>query len=610
MHSDDDLSAIDDLLSLEVGRPPATLPLTILMDEFDTWLSNAVGDAWSRNRGYLRAEWESTCGALPEGVRDALGSAVPEFSTRLSAVLSYDNPPLDVHQQASQTVALLQDSLRLPSTRRALWQDTITAATTDSVNLDHARVVVDEFEAVLRSSGLDVRDVVGRVCGILNDDGREIASLEVRLGLREVPERWAAVEPEAGRSASERIRLSGELIGLGPENGDCVIWLAYSAAELSESVAKMGILSFIHSLLVRDGHSPFVSETELFAEEVGRVAADDVVFARVSLSNHPVVSASADAEILSASIINHLMIDSKSGPWTQLGWRVLLKNGRVRTKSSYMTRAELRQIVPTFECTRIARRIDHDAAALSIALGSKLPFNRSLVEVLATLAAAKEGDDRVQILLYDRVVALVAALFGDGNAISLEDKMMHYWPHDYLRQQSRTAANVALRSSSAFDTRDPVRDKLVAKIYSEDALTWSYRVSIPALVDAGGAVVEAASGSIERRSAIAVVKWWSDGEAYADRIAMLEQDARLHMKRRRRVRNALAHGNPATSEVISRVVPVAAYLARQAVDLALRSVADEVSLRETLDKVSAKQKAFLQAVRAGARPADLLMERP
>ncbi|MDC5699350.1 hypothetical protein OO014_19040 [Intrasporangium calvum] len=201
------------------------------------------------------------------------------------------------------------------------------------------------------------------------------------------------------------------------------------------------------------------------------------------------------------------------------------------------------------------------AAAIEVQTTLDHPFTRDMA-----LRKPSEADISSVIPLSDRVVQHVAAhaAMDPNDLFTLLGKR---WMHARWLNDLQRAAGMCLLGGG--ESRELQHELTVEWLSSQPKQPWILLLADRATDFISLCRLEHERGWIERMFASI-----SDHARYSALIAEYEAEGEVLEKRRRRIRNALVHGNPATFPVVQSVREYAEFLSASALYLALESYVD------------------------------------
>lgn len=220
------------------------------------------------------------------------------------------------------------------------------------------------------------------------------------------------------------------------------------------------------------------------------------------------------------------------------------------------------------------------AAAIEVQTTADRPFSRDMA-----LRKPSEADISSVIPLADRVVQHVAA-HAAMNPNDLFSLLQERWPHARWLADLRRAAGMCLIGGGR---RDDVLHELTVEWFSDrPKQPW-----ILFLADRADDVISLCRLEHERAWIARMFASVSDHAIYSTLIDEYTAEGKVLEARRRRVRNALVHGNPASFTVVASVREYAEFLGGSALNLGLESyvegTAPATALATRTDEFTAMQ---------------------
>jgi hypothetical protein len=558
------------------------LPLTVVIEEIVSWVELASGpDAWRMpaNRDSLRLDLAESVGALGSALRAEVDqplslfqAAFDRLTTSSAAVLK--QPPgmrrfvawTDLTAAARALLSTLDSDLAVG----ASWDDLVATARSRALEGREHRPIAELLFDQLRRRGLEVertsRDVVGVVAF-----GRDAADIE--MDTKDVPldERIANARSIACRPATVE---------------PIVVWLGYQGRVFAHlSAGRVTILDAHWAVPnTQPRRQAFEHKAELWElvqyGSIFKVATrvdeeSDVDFlVRVDLGE----TTAAGAVIRATNIVNTILnvsIHNAGGVRPHLAQYGILMSGQVGSTSFMVSPrdagfpddhygAEITSDAIAKHGPRIAEALAREelprflAAALEVQTTADHPFSRDMA-----LRRPSEADISSVIPLADRVVQHVAAHAALGPN-DLFELLRERWPHFRWLVDIRRAVHMCLLGGGG-------RQELLHDLTREWFANNPSRPWILFVADRAADLLCLCRIEHERAWIARMFASVSDLGEYQSLIDYYTVDGVVLEARRRRVRNALVHGNPASFAVVGSVREYAEFLSGSALNLGLES---------------------------------------
>jgi len=596
----------------------AVLPLTVVIEEITNWVELASGpDAWRKdaNRKSLRLDLEESVAALGSSLTAAIDVPLGRFRTAFSLL-------------TGSTVAVLNQP---PGTRtNAAWAGLVAAAEALLSSLDSDTAVgatLDDLVATAQNHALEGREYMP-IAELLFDqlrrrglsaDGtfRDLVSV-VAFGLS--PEDI----PTAKKDVPLEERMAGaRVIACTPAKVEpTVVWLGYQGRVFPQLSA--GRVEFVDAHWAVPNAQPegqaFEHKAELWElvrygnlfKVASRVdeKSDVDCLVRVELGE----TTGAGAVTRAVNIVNTILnvsIHNAGGIRPHLAQYGVLRGGRASTSSFMVSRREAGFPDDHYGAGMTADAIEEYGPQIAEALArEEFPrFLTAAIEVQTTadhpfsrdmaLRKPSEADITSVIPLADRVVQHVAAHAALDPNTAL-DLLSERWPYARWLTDIQRAVHMCLLGDGR---RRELLDELTFEWYSRDSKRpWILFVADRADDLTSLCLIESERAWIER-----IFRSVSDHAAYAALADAYMVERQVLEARRRRVRNALVHGNPASFAVVESVREYAMFLSGTALQLGLESYVENIAAGTVLAQRTAEYEAMQTGTDAAthwrARPA-------
>ncbi|GAA3826684.1 hypothetical protein [Amycolatopsis tucumanensis] len=582
--SEDDPDWLKSLVSsLDRNHGASTvLPLTAIVKEIADWVELASGtDAWKKtaNRDSLQWDLDESVGAISSSLRAHIARPLAAFQTAFANLTSsspaiLSQPPgtrVDaVWTEALSTARNLLNALDSDQAVRASWDGLVSTAQDRTLARREYRPIAELLFEQVRRQGLSAermfRDLVSIVAY-----GRD--SDEIPVGTKDTP-------------LAERLAKARALVGTPAAVEPIVVWLGYQGRIHLHLSA--GRVSFIDAHWAVPNAGPDGQDFEHKAElwelvqhgHVFKVAKlvneeSDVDFlVRVDLGDTTAAGAFARAVDIVNTILN-VAIHNAGGIRPHLAQYGLIRSGKSDCFNFMVARRETgfpddhygaRITADAIEKhgSRIAEALAREelprflAAAIEVQTTADRPFSRDMV-----LRKPSAADISSVIPLADRVVQHVAAhaAMNPNNLFSL---LQERWPHARWLTDLQRAAGMCLLGGGR---RDELLHELTVGWFSDrPKQPW-----ILFLADRADDFISLCRLEHERAWIARMFASISDHAIYSIIIDEYTAESKVLEARRRRVRNALVHGNPASPTVVASVREYAEFLGGSALNLGLES---------------------------------------
>ena len=512
------------------------------------------------------------------------------------------------------------------SARIAAWQDVIESSTFRDAE---RRLLV--LRSILASQGLDPKQILRQIRGVLSDD-----ALMVAFARGEAPPRDGRHEP-AGVEANDRIDLAESLLLKPPVSAATVVWLRYALAPMRNqpTLAITPTVTLYGAEFLKDeiaqGRSP--SHTELSdpdsAQAIERLARnagpDDpgwkevpYALARVDLGHAHLAEAEALARETAELIVALATIHRPhADTWILADDHVMFRDGQ---QASGRHSAPV-LFEPTFEqATAVMRdRTPAQLADWPDRLTGYLPLHdrelRKAARLAVWLRRTKATWEPGRIVLCDRVIEQVAGWAG------IADRGR--FVHDYVRLQwafRHVYSEIFECWSDVFEAGEEgfapgeIEDSAWREIKADPTLEFEHRgrgwkVNMRGVVRRAPFVLD----RVEQRSPLSermqrLCDQTASGPATAAWISRLLGEFDVLERRARRVRNSLIHGGPVNEAAAATILPFVELVAGDALyEGILGYLSDSDSIDHFIDLRDVNSDR-LERLRAGAQPADALWD--
>lgn len=583
------------------------LPMPVLFEEIDAWVRHRRVGAWKRNNTQLMREVDRSLATLGPRLRNAASGYLTEFSSAMATVTQEEKPSQNQRHAALAANQVARVAVITPAALLAAWEDVVSATADRAAQFDIIMAAVTAIRAGLAAAGHDAEKVLKRLSDLLDDDAVAVTETRLQLGLTsEPPASWGDLNgKQAGTATRERMALCQQLVASPARSGRCIAWLSYKHAEVV-TVIEAGPCTFYNAHWALgnvddDGGQEFLGRGELKADfaQPGPIGPDEkVVLARVDLGTRSPVGALETAERLVATLVDTASHRSDGARWLPYGWNMLVLDGCRVSSSSYATE----DVMAAWERPNERIRTSAELAEMGPRLGTALAHSllpSDLAEALRTAGESRTSDARSRIVLDDRVIEFVAASAGveDGQAIA--DLIVDGWPAARWRTE---LFNIIVRALDAGRWRaDAAADNLAERVKTpgeNDSIVIHFDVA----ADCAGELIGLLEDQIDVLHARELLATLNDGNSFLAYAAARRAEAAVLTERLRRVRNALAHGNPVQSESIESVAAFSTYIANGALHEALDAYRDGHNMLDRLREYEARRVRENAAYSTGASP--------
>lgn len=581
------------------------LPLTVIAEEVLEWLELASGvDAWKKaaNRTSLRLDLEESVGALGASLRAHIAPSLAKFHATFAQL---DRGPAAVLKQAPGTrtdaiwadVTLatkdLLEALGADAAVRASWDDLVAVAKDRTLEGREYRPIAELLFDQLRWRGLSAERIFRDLVSVVAF-GRD--PHDIPIGRKNVP-------------LSERIARARTHVSTPAEVEPIVVWLGYLGGQAFPQLSA-GRVSFMNAHWAVPNAEPGGQNFEHKAElwelvkdgglfQVAKLVDEesDVDFlVRVDLGRTTAAGAVSRALRMVNTILN-VSIHNSGGIRPHLAQHGLLRSGQVGSSNLMVSGRERGFPDDHYGAGITARAIEDHGPRIALALANgELPrFLAAALEVQTTadhpfsrdmaLRKPSEADISSVIPLADRVVqhiAAHAALAPDD----VFDLLGRRWAHARWLVDVRRAVQMCLLGGGS---RAGLRGELIREWFANDPP----RPWILFVADRSGDLLSLCRIESERAWIRRMFASVSDHAKYRALIEYYTAEGAVLKARRRRVRNALVHGNPASFPIVESVREYATFLSGRALNLGLESYVEDTvptaALAKRTDEFTAMQ---------------------
>lgn len=575
------LKALVSSLDLRRGSS-SVLPLTTIVSEISEWVLLASGsEAWrpGPNRSSLRLDLAESIDAIGSSLRARVAGPLTAFNEAFKRLIESPKAVLEqppgtrtgsVWIDVESTAAHLQKVLVEDDAVRASWDDLVAASQDRTLVRREYRPIAELLFDQLKRRGMPADRAATELISILAF-GRDPDDYPV--GDKDMP-------------LDERLSKARILMGTPVEVQPTVVWLGYKGrinvrlaagrvsfylAQWAIPNAEPGRFEFDHKeelwKLVQHDHAFRISE---------RVDEEDDVDTLVRVDLGDTVGAGAlERAIELVDVIISVSLHRSGGIRPQLAEHAILRSGEWAgagkravwsqtgfpddTYGAGMTGEAIEQHGP-----RLAEALAREelprflAAAIQVQTTADHPFSRDMA-----LRKPSEADISSVIPLSDRVVQHVAA-----HAAMKPDDLFRIlgeqWAHARWLTDLQRAAGMCLLGGGS-------RGELLDELTREWMADRPKRPWILFLADRADDFLSLCRLEHERPWIEHMFASISDHSTYSALITDYTKEGAVLEARRRRVRNALMHGNPASFAVVQSAREYSEFVGRSALNLALEA---------------------------------------
>ena len=582
------------------------LPLTVIVEEVLEWLELASGvDAWKKgaNRTSLRLDLDESIAALGASLRAHIAVSLAHFQAAFSqligspATVLAQPPGIRTDAVWTDVTAAAKDlleALDADEAARACWDDLVATAQDRTLAGREYRPIAELLFDQVRRRGLTAewtfRCLVSVVAFGRDPDGIPVGRTDVPL--------------------KERMASARTYVGTPAEVEPIVVWLGYqgrtsphlSAGRVSFLDAHWAVPNaapegrdFEHKAelweLVQHGH--LFKVAELVDEE-----SDVDSLVRVDLGRTTAAGA-LDRAVRTVDTILNVSIHNSGGIRPHLAQYGLLRSGRADSLSfmvsgretgfsddhygAGITTAAIEEHGPRIALALAREELPRFlAAALEVQTTADHPFSRDMA-----LRKPSEADISSVIPLADRVVQHVAAHAALAPN-DVFDLLGERWPHARWLTDVQRAVDMCLLGGGY---RNELRTALIRDWFANNpSHPWILFVA-----DRSGDLLSLCRIESERAWIGRMFASVADHAEYRALIEYYTAEGAVLEARRRRVRNGLVHGNPASFAIVESVREYAEFLSGSALKLGLESYVEGTEPAAAL----AKRTDEFTAMRAG-----------
>jgi hypothetical protein len=592
------------------------LTLGALVDELADWARLAIDDSWRRNRRSLRLEVTASLDRVSARLGAELHETLPSYAAAAEGVIAAPVRPAEQVADLLRVGRGLQQQLGGPPALRATWRDIVDSV--KALDAFAAASCARQLERQLDLAGRSGRDELDQLTWLLRRQAWSVASALHQwanyTGCSDpLSDDEAATVPEA-----ELLRLAERMASEPLEVGKVVVWSLYDQAATDQGVLEIGPMTVLmpqwaipFAFANSAAEEPLMDEIRSLWHARKTFEEDDElrhhVLVRVDLGERsPIGALDAAAEVID-TLMDALIISGSSGRWGTSVWSEVLVDGEEHG-SSFGRGSNRPDLEDTYGSGIVLDVLAEVAETFAPAL-LRGPVPGHLREALRGCAEAEHassrsvslyGDwrnhDRTRVLLLDATFEHIVA-FARTTTETLGALMQRQWPEAVRTGLIVWAIRTCLQGRDSISRRREENRELEREIFTRiggkeaTSLLVGYR-----RLDQLTALTRS---PIHARTAQRLVGQLGDPLIYREESLRLSVDAELLTSRRVRVRNAVAHGNPVTHQVLDSVIAYSRFRAHAVLRAALTSFAAGTLLSEHLDAVDVERAADASRIDAG-----------
>lgn len=576
-------------------RSPRPFTLGEAVAELGTWARDAREEAWTHggNRNSLDGDIAFMTKAVGPEVLAVISGLLPDLVTT--------NDRSKVFHAASDF--------------KRLWTrpSTIGAAFRDLCDLSAKLVVsVDELEPLAQIIASQLGEAA-RGFGVLGDVTNLLCADPTAWDLERMMKQDGQFKDD---SAASRVAAAERLLATEPPNGMVVVWALYRRARVTGRTAA-GPITFlradfaIHDALA-EGREDFPERDEIRAVLSHPLGLDgdqiledyrggeSFVLARADLGERSPLGATEEAERRVDALLN-IAAGAGGVSWVNTGTSVTLLDGDPAQASFGANTAPQESFADDYGIGATSELVESWSKRLETAMTSG-PMPEPLVEALAAVKEARLTDHRdvhfydtrpvtprVATALEDHALEQVASLAKLKPELLMNELM---WQEAYRAWYNwALAALVAPLNHREGTSRQRSKRKAVEATVRHYTTYGARVVSFVEAWDARDDLRELASTPAMRASLESALLAVSDPAEEAQSRARIQAQTQLLRNRHRRVRNAVAHGNPLSPASLDSVRAYSDRVTGDALAIALESYATSRSISDIfIDREASRAK--------------------
>lgn len=575
--------------------PYGLLGLEPAIAEAQLWLADTRPYAGDLRRASVSCFGDllDTLASFGPSVADHVATQANSLKVSLEPLMAQQPPrPQEERQRAKSALDAFEHRLRDAGSTKAAWSDLVHAVD-DHSDIDTLRPRTYCLYALLAYSGADAESTFRRASGVLGDDAYEEAFARYLVGQdsRETIDARSLLGNVGGVPQAERIELCEQLLSAPWVPRHHVVWVAFDHAHVaSHPGVAVGRMQFFEVALLRSaiemGTSATPLPTELFQPglTVNSIPAGEVVLARVDLGTRPVAGALEKARELARSAVDaaHFNAETGAAGWSPTDDYIHFVDGHYA--GELMTD---RRDPPVGRMAM--EKVGTELAALgstALADPSWLDENVARLETVTWFRRASSLSGAPRLLLDMRVVE-----HATGKGPSADEKWWQYldlyWKAAWIRHELGAQVAVPLLHAARIGEVtgigiDRARNELIDDVVS---LKWpTYSVRLGAAAGLLPKLAEMFPDDPIRRAVFrTLAERTSDPDAVRRWVARIDEQWDRLRARARRVRNALAHGDPVDDRVVNSAATFVHQLAASVIAIELEALTSRKSLHQEHD---------------------------
>jgi hypothetical protein len=297
---------------------------------------------------------------------------------------------------------------------------------------------------------------------------------------------------------------------------------------------------------------------------------------------------------LTTALVDVAAVQGDGSRWRDYGWEVLFLDGKQASASEFMTAEERARFATDWDRERTALELEQSGEHLAAVLvNGSLP--EDLNEAIRSASEARTADSRSRIVLYDRVLEMVASHAGIPHGRELVDLLANMWPVASINADFVGTINAVLSEERFSGVPEGER---LAETLRTNRPGGRFEINVIAVSDHADRLVELCRETLLEDRVQATLATLSTPDAYLEALVQSQTRVGRLCTRLRRVRNALAHGNPVHPAVIESVEDFARFLGHSALRLALEALAAGTTVQALIAAHDQEHQEVVEALRA------------
>lgn len=473
-----------------------------------------------------------------------------------------------------------------PAVVAAAWRDLVDACQDDSVSADVVCSRRDLFRSLLSGAEISPRTTGRTLAGVLHDSAGSVTEARVLVGDldRNDVGTWPSGDDAAGLDEAARLTLCERVLTTPPHDGHHVVWLVFGRAHTRESHFSVGPVTFytgpmVQAMVGQDGPGTEWVPAE-FRRADGWLRSEDIptdhylVFARVDLGHGRFANPIRRATDLARAIVSIARFDTGTSNWVLWNGSLHAVDDRVTGMPNF--HAPARQIRPAASNDPTDEVLRDLSGTLGPHLSLVPEMLREAIEVLRWWQEAGDQSNLPRVVLDVRVVEWVASLIGAGTWYEF---LGQTWKQHWIRWQIHqhlynTCSEAASRPNAVAPEHRAQLATIQTKIQTyEGPGTYTLRLDEALGALPGLQSIHPFHTRTGRRLTTLTARLASPSalEVWCDE---LEVDWTSQVNRLRRLRNAVAHGGPASAGTVDTVAAFGRERAGAALRATLTGVVD------------------------------------